>query len=71
MVVLESLYRIFLDCCGFFFDTLICVGKFLLVETFPFVVAELVVVQLFELFAKVCYQVCIGLDSKILVALCL
>ena len=53
---------------GLFLDTLVGVGDALLEEPFPFTIGKLVVVQLFQLLAKVGDEVRLSMDGQVSIA---
>ena len=67
----QVLNVVLLDAAGLFFDTIVCVGDFILKKEVPFFIRESIVVQQFQLTARVCHKVSVIVDRKIGIALLL
>ena len=67
----QILNVVLLDAAGLFFDTIVCVGDFILKEVIPFLIRKGIIVQNLQLTAQVCHKVSVIVDRKIGIALLL
>ena len=67
----QVLNVVLLDAAGLFFDTIVCVGDFILKEGVPFLIRKGIIVQNLQLTAQVCHKVSIIMDREVGIALLL
>lgn len=67
----QVLNVVLLDAAGLFFDTIVCVGDFILKEVIPFLIRKGIIVQNLQLAAQVCHKVGVLMDREVGIALLL